>query len=83
MIWLKEGSYIGQITNQNILDIYDYNCHDEAKVLNVDNKLAMIVDDLTTVIDLTASANTKSLDNQTSIGAVENNVNITVAAKDP
>ena len=43
----------------------------------------MIVDDLTTVIDLTASANTKSLDNQTSIGAVENNVNITVAAKDP
>jgi len=46
MIWLKEGSYISQLTNQNILDIYDYNCHDEAKVLNVDNKLAMIVDNL-------------------------------------
>jgi len=58
MIWLKEGSYISQLTNQNILDIYDYNCHDEAKVLNVDNKLAMIVDNLNAVIELTASANT-------------------------
>ena len=83
MIWLKEGSYISQLTNQNILDIYDYNCHDEAKVLNVDNKLAMIVDNLNAVIELTASANTKTIDNQTSIGAVKNDVNITVAAKDP
>ncbi len=83
MIWLKEGSYISQLTNQNILDIYDYNCHDEAKVLNVDNKLAMIVDNLNAVIDLTASANAKTIDNQTSIGAVKNDVNITVAAKDP
>ncbi|HON35536.1 MAG TPA: hypothetical protein PLY52_04395 [Methanothrix sp.] len=78
MIWLKEGSYISQLTNQNILDIYDYNCHDEAKVLNVDNKLAMIVDNLNAVIELTASANTKTIDNQTSIGAVKNDVNITV-----
>lgn len=83
MIWLKEGSYISQLTNQNILDVYDYNCHDEAKVLNVDNKLAMIVDNLNAVIELTASANTKTIDNQTSIGAVKNDVNITVAAKDP
>lgn len=83
MVWLKEGSYIGQITNQDILNIYDYNCHDEAKVLNVDNKLAMIVDNLNAVIELTASANTKTIDNQTSIGAVKNDVNITVAAKDP
>ncbi|MGB3919607.1 hypothetical protein [Methanothrix sp.] len=83
MIWLKEGSYISQLTNQNILNVYDYNCHDEAKVLNVDNKLAMIVDNLNAVIELTASANTKTIDNQTSIGAVKNDVNITVAAKDP
>lgn len=83
LIWLKEGSYISQLTNQNILDVYDYNCHDEAKVLNVDNKLAMIVDNLNAVIDLTASANAKTIDNQTSIGAVKNDVNITVAAKDP
>ncbi len=63
LIWLKEGSYISQLTNQNILDVYDYNCHDEAKVLNVDNKLAMIVDNLNAVIELTASANAKTIDN--------------------
>ena len=83
MIWLKEGSYISQLTNQNILDIYDYNCHEEAKILNVDNKLAMIVDDLQTVINLTATADSATTDSQESSGSVVNDVNITVAAKDP
>jgi hypothetical protein len=61
---INEGfSFTGGLFVENgiisALNIYDYNCHDEAKVLNVDDKLAMIVDDVRTVIELTASANTK------------------------
>jgi hypothetical protein len=83
LVWVKEGAYIAQTTNQNTLNIYDYDSREEAKILNVDNKLAMIVDDLQTVINLTATADSTTTDSQESTGNVYNDVNITVAAKDP
>jgi len=83
LVWVKEGAYIGQTTNQITNNIYDYDCREEAKILNVDNKLAMIVDDLQTVINLTATADSATTDSQESSGSVVNDVNITVAAKDP
>mgnify|MGYP000896828281 FL=1 len=83
LVWVKEGAYIAQTTNQNTQNIYDYDSREEAKILNVDNKLAMIVDDLKTVINLTASADSATTDSQESTGKVLNDVNITVAAKDP
>ena len=83
MTWAKEGAYIGQTTGQTIQTIFDYDCREEAKILNVDNKLAMIVDNLTAVIDITASADAETSDSQSSYGEVENEVNITVSAKDP
>lgn len=83
LVWVKEGAYIGQTTNQTAQNIYDYDSREEAKILNVDNKLAMIVDSLETVINLTAKADSTTTDSQTSTGKVVNDVNITVAAKDP
>jgi len=83
LVWVKEGAYIGQTTNQITNNIYDYDCREEAKILNVDNKLAMIVDDLQIVINLTATADSATTDSQESSGSVVNDVNITVAAKDP
>jgi hypothetical protein len=81
--WEKEGAYIAQTTNQNIMNIYDYDGRESAKVLNVDNKLAMIVDDINRIVNLTASANSQSSDSQASYGTIENDVNITIAGKDP
>ncbi len=81
--YVKEGSYISQTTTQNTLNIYDYDSREESKILNVDNKLAMIVDNLSTVIDLTATANSAATDSQASTGVVNNDVNITVSAADP
>ena len=83
LVWVKEGAYIGQTTNQTTQRIYDYDSREEAKILNVDNKLAMIVDDLQTVINITATADSATTDSQASTGSVVNDVNITVAAKDP
>ena len=83
LVWVKEGAYIGQTTNQTTQNIYDFDSREEAKVLNVDNKLAMIVDDLQTVINITATADSATTDSQASTGSVVNDVNITVAAKDP
>lgn len=83
LVWVKEGAYIGQTTNQTTQNIYDYDSREEAKILNVDNKLAMIVDDLQTVINITATADSATTDSQSSTGSVVNDVNITVAAKDP
>ena len=82
-VWEKEGAYISQSTTQNIMNIYDYDGREAAKVLNVDNKLAMIVDDINRIVNLTASANTQSSDDQASYGTIENDVNITIAGKDP
>ena len=83
LVWVKEGAYIGQTTNQTTDNVYDYDSREEAKILNVDNKLAMIVDDLQTVINITATADSATTDSQSSTGSVVNDVNITVAAKDP
>lgn len=77
--YVKEGSYVSQSTTQDIYSVYDYADRDDAKVLNVDNKLAMIVDNLNAVIDLTANANSEAHDTQTSTGAIDNNVNIVVS----
>ena len=82
-IWVKEGAYIAQTTTQSIKNVYDYDSREKAKVLNVDNKLAMIVDDINRIVNLTASANTAASDDQASYGTIENDVNITIAGKDP
>lgn len=81
--WVKEGAYIAQSTNQTIDNIIDYDSREAAKVLNVDNKLAMIVDDAEAVIRLAASADSDTTDSQASAGSIENDVNITIAGKDP
>lgn len=83
LVWVKEGAYIGQTTNQTMQNIYDYDSREEAKVYNVDNKLAMIVDDLETVINITATADSKTTDSQSSTGSVNNYVNNTVTGGDP
>jgi hypothetical protein len=82
-VYVKEGTLIIQDTSQLILNIYDYDSREKAKVLNVDNKLAMAVDDLEAVIDLTANADSTTTDTQSSTGAISNDVNITIAGYDP
>jgi hypothetical protein len=77
--YVKEGSYVSQSTEQDILNVYDYSDRDDAKVLNVDNKLAMIVDSLTSVIELTATANTEAHDTQTSTGEIDNEVDVNIS----
>ncbi len=83
LVWVKEGAYIGQTTNQTTQNIADYDSREEAKVYNVDNKLAMIVDDLETVIKITATADSKTTDSQSSNGTINNYVNNTVTGGDP
>jgi hypothetical protein len=83
LTWVKEGAYISQTTNQTINNVYDYDSREFAKVLNVDNKLAMIVDDLDTIINITATADSASSDSQASYGDINNTVNLTVSARDP
>jgi hypothetical protein len=81
--YVKEGSYVGQSTTQAINNVYDYAAREDAKVLNVDNKLAMIVDDVQAIIDLSANADSTATDSQSSTGDITNNVNVTIAGKDP
>ena len=81
--YVKEGSYISQSTTQLTDNVYDYAAREGAKVLNVDNKLAMIVDDLNAIINLQASANSQASDSQSSAGTITNNVNVTVSGTDP
>ena len=81
--YVKEGAYISQSTTQLTDNVYDYDSREKAKVLNVDNKLAMIVDDVATIIDLTASATSEASDSQSSTGAIENTVNTTISGTDP
>ncbi len=82
-LWEKEGAYIAQTTTQSIKNVYDYDSREKAKVLNVDNKLAMIVDDVNRIVNLTAGADSSASDDQASYGTIENDVNITIAGKDP
>ena len=78
LTWVKEGAYIAQTTNQTIYNVYDYDSREEAKILNLDNKVALIVDDLNAVINLTANADSDTTDNATSSGNFYDDVNITV-----
>jgi hypothetical protein len=83
LTWVKEGAYISQNTNQTINNVYDYDSRELSKVLNVDNKLAMIVDDLDTIINITATANSAATSSQVSNTSVTNEVNQTIRAVDP
>ncbi len=83
LTWVKEGAYIAQSTTQSTNNVYDYDSREEAKVLNVDNKLAMIVDDLETIINITATADSATTDSQASYGDINNTVNVTVSGIDP
>ena len=82
-VYQKEGSWISQSTNQTINNVYDYQQREDAKILNVDNKLAMIVDDINRVLNLTASANSASTDSQSSNGTIIDGVEVTIAGSDP
>jgi hypothetical protein len=82
-VYVKEGSYISQSTTQLTNNVYDYASREGAKVLNVDNKLAMIVDDMNAILNLQASANSQAADSQSSAGSITNNVDVTVSGTDP
>jgi hypothetical protein len=79
--WVKEGAYISQDTTQLTQNVYDYDSREGAKVLNVDNKLAMIVDYLAAVIDLSATADSATTDSQSSDGSITNTVDVAVDAQ--
>jgi hypothetical protein len=81
--YAKEGSYVGQSTSQLTDNVYDYDSREKAKVLNVDNKLAMIVDDMNAIINLQASAASDAADSQSSSGTITNSVDVTVSGTDP
>jgi hypothetical protein len=81
--YVKEGSYISQSTTQLTNNVFDYASREGAKVLNVDNKLAMIVDDMNAIINLQAAANSQASDSQSSTGTITNNVDVTVSGTDP
>ena len=67
--YVKEGAYVLQSTTQLTDNVIDYDSREAGKVLNVDNKLAMIVDDMEAVIDLSANADSTSTDSQASNGS--------------
>lgn len=75
---VKEGALISQTTLQTTKNIKDYDSREDAKILNLDNKLAMIVDDLNAVIDITAEASSSADDTQSSTGTIENEVDIDI-----
>jgi hypothetical protein len=81
--YTKEGSWISQSTTQLTNNTFDYDSRESAKVLNVDNKLAMIVDDVNAVLNLTANANSASTDSQASNGTIIDGVEVTIAGYDP
>jgi hypothetical protein len=81
--YVKEGSYISQSTTQLTDNVFDYASREGAKVLNVDNKLAMIVDDMNAIINLQAAANSEAADSQSSNGEITNSVDVTVSGTDP
>ncbi len=81
--WVKEGAYIAQTTNQTINNIYDYDSREDSKIMNADNKLAMIVDDLEAVINLTASADSDTTDSASSTGVIKSATENIVAGDDP
>ena len=74
----KEGALISQTTLQTTKNIMDYDSREDAKILNLDNKLAMIVDDLNAVIKITAEASSSAKDTQSSTGTITNDVDIDI-----
>jgi hypothetical protein len=76
--YVKEGSYISQNTTQLTDNVYDYAVRDNAKVLNVDNKLAMIVDNVTAILSLSANADSTATDSQSSTGDITNSVDLNI-----
>ena len=74
--WVKEGAYIAQSTNQTTQNVYDYDSREEANILNLDNKVALIVDDLNAVINLTANADSNATDTASSTGYINNKINV-------
>ncbi len=82
-VYEKEGSLINQSTTQLTYNVYDYDTREAAKVLNVDNKLAMIVDNLTEIINISAKAASETSDNASSYGSIINEVDLNVSARDP
>jgi hypothetical protein len=81
-VWVKEGAYIAQTTNQTIRNVYDYADREGAKILNVDSKLAMIVDDLNRIVNLTADATTQTTDGKSSDGTVTDSLDTTISGTD-
>jgi hypothetical protein len=79
-VWVKEGAYISQNTTQITRNIYDYDSREGAKILNLDNKLAMIVDDLKAVINLTAEADAATTDSQSSTATITNEADVDIDA---
>jgi hypothetical protein len=75
-IWVHEGAYVGQTTDQTIFNVYDYDSRERANIMNLDNKVALIVDDLNAVINLTANADSTTVDNATSSGNFYDDINI-------
>jgi hypothetical protein len=77
--YVKEGTRISQSTTQLTDNVFDYDSREGAKVLNVDNKLAMVVDDMNAVLDLTANADSSASTSQSSKGNITNSVMVTIA----
>jgi len=76
----KEGAYVSQSTTQLTDHVYDYDSREQAKVLNVDNKLAMIVDNVKAVLALTANADSTATDTQSSTGDITNTVGVNIGS---
>jgi len=74
--YAKEGVYISQNTTQLTNNVYDYDSREHTKILNVDNKLAMIVDNMTAILDLSANADSSTTDTQSASGTIDDFVNI-------
>jgi hypothetical protein len=79
-VWVKEGAYISQNTTQLTENIIDFDSREGAKILNLDNKLAMIVDDLKAVINLTAEADAATTDSQSSTATITNEADVDIDA---
>jgi hypothetical protein len=74
--YVKEGSYISQNTTQLTNNVYDYSLREGAKILNVDNKLAMIVDNMTAILDLSANADSSASSSESATGTIDDYVSI-------
>jgi hypothetical protein len=79
--YVKEGTHITQSTTQLTDNVFDYDSREGAKVLNVDNKLAMVVDDMNAVLNLTAGANSGASNSESATGVIKDNSTVNVGGK--